>query len=584
MKSDIEISQNTLLLPIEDIAKHAGITADDLTPQGSLKAKVKPAILNRLKNNKEGKLVLVTAITPTPLGEGKTVTTIGLAQGLAKLGKKTMACIRQPSMGPVFGVKGGAAGGGYSQVVPMDKLNLHLTGDIHAISAAHNLASAAIDARLYHEQRLGYDIFEQKTELTALKIDIKRIVWRRVIDHNDRALRKITIGENLPDQTVNGYERQDGFDITAASELMAILALADDLFDLRRRIGRLILAYDIDGNEITAEQLQVAGAMTVIMHEAIEPTLMQTLEGVPTLIHAGPFANIAHGNSSILADKIALKLSEFVVTESGFGSDMGFEKACNIKAQQAGRGPDCAVVVATLRGLKANSGLYDFRPGESLPPSLFEPDHDALLAGFQNLLWHIHNTTQYGVPVVVAINRFPQDSDVELNTLKQWIHEYEFSTPVSVAISDAFSQGGKGAIELATAVVQACETPAHFHPLYSLSQSLEEKLMILAEVGYGAANIELSDLAQKQLQQIKAQGYDNLALCIAKTPLSISHDPRLKGVPTDFTLMVRELKVCAGAGFIYALCGNVLTMPGLPEKPAYMNLDIDAEGNITGLS
>ncbi|PSU55470.1 formate--tetrahydrofolate ligase, partial [Photobacterium aphoticum] len=349
MKSDIEICRETLLTPIDQIAQHAGIHADDLTPQGTLKAKVKPSILKRLADQPEGKLVVVTAITPTPLGEGKTVTTIGLAQGLAKLNKKVMACIRQPSMGPVFGVKGGAAGGGYSQVAPMEKLNLHLTGDIHAVTAAHNLAAAALDARLYHEERLGYDAFSVQTGMPALRIDINRIVWKRVMDHNDRALRMITVGKNEPGKNINGIEREDGFDISAASELMAILALAKDLADMRQRIGRIVLAYNLDGEPVTAEDLQVAGAMAVTMCEAIEPTLMQTLEGVPTLIHAGPFANIAHGNSSIIADRIALKLSEFTITEGGFGSDMGFEKACNIKAQQAGRGPDCAVVVATLR-------------------------------------------------------------------------------------------------------------------------------------------------------------------------------------------------------------------------------------------
>ncbi|GHA63996.1 formate--tetrahydrofolate ligase [Photobacterium aphoticum] len=584
MKSDIEICRETLLTPIDQIAQHAGIHADDLTPQGTLKAKVKPSILKRLADQPEGKLVVVTAITPTPLGEGKTVTTIGLAQGLAKLNKKVMACIRQPSMGPVFGVKGGAAGGGYSQVAPMEKLNLHLTGDIHAVTAAHNLAAAALDARLYHEERLGYDAFSVQTGMPALRIDINRIVWKRVMDHNDRALRMITVGKNEPGKNINGIEREDGFDISAASELMAILALAKDLADMRQRIGRIVLAYNLDGEPVTAEDLQVAGAMAVTMCEAIEPTLMQTLEGVPTLIHAGPFANIAHGNSSIIADRIALKLSEFTITEGGFGSDMGFEKACNIKAQQAGRGPDCAVVVATLRGLKANSGRYDLRPGQSLPDSIFAPDADALNDGFANLAWHINNAAKYGVPVVVAINRFPQDTDAELAQLKTLIEQATFPTRVEVAISEAFGKGGNGALELAQAVINACEQPAHFKPLYTLDQTLEEKLMTVAEVGYGACGIELSDLAKQQLAELKAHGHDNLAICMAKTPMSISHDPSQKGAPTQFTVPVRELKLCAGAGFVYALCGNVMTMPGLPEKPAYLSLDIDSDGNIIGLS
>ncbi|MGF1726280.1 formate--tetrahydrofolate ligase [Photobacterium nomapromontoriensis] len=584
MKSDIEICRETILTPIEQIAQQAGILADDLTPQGTLKAKVKPSILKRLETQPEGKLVVVTAITPTPLGEGKTVTTIGLAQGLAKLSQNVMACIRQPSMGPVFGVKGGAAGGGYSQVAPMEKLNLHLTGDIHAVTAAHNLAAAAIDARLYHEERHGYAGFTEKTGLPALRIDIQRIVWKRVMDHNDRALRMITVGKNEPGKDINGIEREDGFDISAASELMAILALSKDLADMRQRIGRIVLAYNIDGQPITAEDLQVAGAMAVTMCEAIEPTLMQTLEGVPTLIHAGPFANIAHGNSSIIADRIALKLADYTITEGGFGSDMGFEKACNIKAQQAGRGPDCAVVVTTLRGMKANSGLYDLRPGQSLPAAIFEPDATALKAGFANLQWHINNAAKYGVPVVVAINRFPQDSDEELNQLKDMIETTPFSTHVDVAISEAFSKGGEGATELAQAVIKACQQPAHFKPLYQLTQSLEEKLMTIAEVGYGGRGVELTEQAKQQLAELQAQGYENLAVCMAKTPASISHDPSLKGVPTDFIVPIRELKLCAGAGFIYALCGNVMTMPGLPEKPAYMALDIDANGNIIGLS
>ncbi|WP_318485349.1 formate--tetrahydrofolate ligase [Photobacterium leiognathi] len=584
MKSDIDICRDTRLTPIEHIAEQAGIQQQELTPQGTLKAKVKPAILKRLAEKAEGKLVVVTAITPTPLGEGKTVTTIGLAQGLAKINRSVMACIRQPSMGPVFGVKGGAAGGGYSQVAPMEKLNLHLTGDIHAVTAAHNLAAAALDARLYHESRLGYDEFTAKTGLPALRIDINNICWKRVMDHNDRALRMITIGQNEPGKTINGLERHDGFDITAASELMVILALADDLHDMRQRIGRIVVAYDLDGKPVTTEDLQVAGAMAVTMCEAIEPTLMQTLEGVPTLIHAGPFANIAHGNSSIIADKIALKLSDFVVTEGGFGSDMGFEKACNIKAQQASRGPDCAVVVATLRGLKANSGLYDLRPGQALPAAIFDEDSAALIAGFDNLKWHINNAARYGVPVVVAINRFPQDTDAELELLQTMINNADFTTHVDVAISEAFGKGGEGAIALAECVVKACQHQANFTPLYQLSQPLEEKIMTVAEAGYGASHVELSLLAQQQLAQFKAQGYDDLAICMAKTPLSISTDPSIKGAPTGFTVPIRELKLCAGAGFIYALCGNVMTMPGLPEKPAFMSLDIDESGNIIGLS
>ncbi|MEZ9512090.1 formate--tetrahydrofolate ligase [Vibrio breoganii] len=582
MLSDIEISRSTPLRPIADVATAVGLHADEIQTHGLHKAKVSLKALKRLENKKTGKLVVVTAITPTPLGEGKTVTAIGLAQGLFKVGQSVMACIRQPSMGPVFGVKGGAAGGGYSQVAPMEELNLHLTGDIHAVTAAHNLASAAIDARIYHEQRNGYDDFEARSGLTALRIDPQSIVWKRVIDHNDRALRKINVGLNDEGKTINGYEREDGFDISAASELMAVLALASDLQDLRRRIGSIVIGYNLDGKAVTTEDLGVAGAMTVSMREAIEPTMMQTLEGIPTLIHAGPFANIAHGNSSIIADNIATKLADYTVTEGGFGSDMGFEKACNIKAQASGKAPDCAVVVATLRGLKANSGLYNLKPGQPIPDSMFDKDSAALEAGFANLKWHIENVVKYGVPAVVAINRFPQDSEEELAKLKQMVEALPYS--VEVAVCEAFAQGGAGAAELASKVVAQCQTPAQFKPLYQMSQTLEEKIMAVTEVGYGAASVTLSDKAKAQLAQFKSLGFDNLAICMAKTPMSISTDGNIKGAPTQFDVPIRELKLCAGAGFIYALCGNVMTMPGLPDKPAFMNLDIDEDGNITGLS
>jgi len=582
MLSDIEICRDTKLMPISQVAERAGLHANEFHSQGKYKAKVTLESLARLQNNVTGKLVLVTAITPTPLGEGKTVTTIGLSQGIAKLNRSVMACIRQPSMGPVFGVKGGAAGGGYSQVAPMEELNLHLTGDIHAVTAAHNLAAAAIDARIYHEQRQGYKDFEQRSGLTALKIDPQRVVWKRVMDHNDRALRMVTVGMNEANKTINGFERQDGFDISAASELMAILALASDLKDLRARIGRIVVAYDIDGKPITTEDLQVAGAMAVSMKEAIEPTLMQTLEGVPTLIHAGPFANIAHGNSSIIADNIATKLCEFTVTEGGFGSDMGFEKACNIKAQMSDKSPDCAVIVATLRGLKANSGLYDLKPGQAIPEMLFENDEKALIAGFDNLKWHINNVNKYGVPAVVAINRFPQDSDQELQALKAMIEA--LPNDVEVAISEGFAKGGEGTVELAEKVVAQCDKTAHFKPLYQFSQTTEEKLMAVAEAGYGACGITLSYQARKQLDELKQHGFDNLAVCLAKTPLSISTNGSIKGAPSGFDVPIRELRLCAGAGFVYALCGNVMTMPGLPEKPAFMNLDLDDDGNIIGLS
>ena len=578
MKSDLTLSQEADLKPIQTIAAEIGIADDELVTQGHAKAKVKLTALNRLATQPKGKLVLVTAITPTPLGEGKTVTTIGLSQGLKKVGEKVMACIRQPSMGPVFGVKGGAAGGGYSQVAPMEELNLHLTGDIHAVSAAHNLAAAAIDARLFHEEKLG-DRFESKTGLKRQNIDPNKVVWRRVVDINDRTLRRITIGLNQPGSCANGIERECGFDITAASELMAILALASSLKDLRLRVGEVILAYNRDGKPVTAEDIQVAGAMTAILREAAQPTLMQTLEGVPTLVHAGPFANIAHGNSSVIADEIALGLSDIVVTEAGFGSDMGFEKACNIKARAAGHGPDAAVVVATLRGLKANSGKYDLRPGHALPESLFQEDLEALKAGFANLKWHIENVQRYGVPAVVAINRFPQDSDAEL----AWLMTEAKCLGARVAISDAFAKGGDGAVDLAKQVLVALNQSQEFQYLYQQRQSIEEKLLTVAEVGYGGKGIELSDMARQDIEQLEALGFGHFPVCMAKSPLSISHDPSLKGAPTGFTVPIRGLRLCAGAGFIYVLTGNVLTMPGLPEKPGYLNIDIDDEGNLIGL-
>ncbi|PIB12501.1 formate--tetrahydrofolate ligase [Vibrio rotiferianus] len=582
MQSDIEICRNTPLSSIATVAANAGLLPHEFDTHGKHKAKVHPQCLERLNANRDGKLVLVTAITPTPLGEGKTVTTIGLSQGLSKINQSVIACIRQPSMGPVFGVKGGAAGGGYSQVAPMDELNLHLTGDIHAVTAAHNLASAALDARLYHEQREGYSAFEARTGLKALKIDVERITWKRVMDHNDRALRMVKIGLNEEGKTINGFEREEGFDISAASELMAILALAKNLKDLRQRIGHIVVAYDLDGNPVTTEDLQVAGAMAVTLKETIAPTLMQTLEGVPTLIHAGPFANIAHGNSSIIADQIALKLSSYVVTEAGFGSDMGFEKACNIKASAANRAPDCVVIVATLRGLKANSGHYDLRPGMAIPDSIFNPDQAALEAGFENLKWHINNVHQYGIPAVVAINQFPQDSEQELAELTALIER--FNPEVKVAVSTAFGQGGDGAIELAQHVVATCDQASEFKPLYTKEQSLTEKLMAVCEVGYGASNIEMSDLAKQQLAHFEKLGFGDLAVCVAKTPLSITTDSAIKGAPSGFTVPIRELRLCAGAGFVYALSGNVMTMPGLPDKPAFMNLDLDEQGNIIGLS
>ncbi|WP_025820784.1 formate--tetrahydrofolate ligase [Shewanella marina] len=570
MLDDIEISRQTQRQPISQIAADLGIESSELTSYGNAKAKVNLSLLKRLQDAPKGKLVLVTAVTPTPFGEGKTVTTIGLTQGLQALNQKVCACIRQPSMGPVFGVKGGAAGGGYAQVIPMEELNLHLTGDIHAVTSAHNLATAAIDSRLHHETRLGAEAFTKQSGLTPLNIDPTQILWQRVMDHNERSLRSVIVGRGAG----NGPEHESSFDITAASELMAILALSRDLADMRQRIGRVILALDTSGQPITAEMLGVAGAMTVIMADSIQPTLMQTVSAAPCLVHAGPFANIAHGNSSIIADEMALRLADFVVTEAGFGSDMGFEKFCNIKARQSGQAPSAVVLVTTLKALKANSGLKS-------ELAITDPDMTRLEAGFANLEWHINNVRRYGVPAVVAINKFPTDTDAEIEWLQQQVMQ---SGAFGCEVSEAFAKGAQGATALAAAVLKATEQASEFKLLYKNEQSLESKLMTLAEVGYGADGVELSELAKTQLQRLNELGFGDLPVCIAKTPLSISHDPALKGVPTNFIVPITSLKVNAGAGFVTALIGKVMTMPGLGIKPSYLNIDIDAEGNIYGLS
>ncbi len=569
MLSDIEISRQAKHRPISHIANRLGIKPNELSLYGDAKGKISLSVLNRLEGNLEGKLVIVTAVTPTPFGEGKTVTSIGLTQGLNAIGKRATVCIRQPSMGPVFGMKGGAAGGGYAQVVPMEELNLHLTGDIHAVSSAHNLATAAIDACLFHETRLSREEYVAQSGSEPLNIDPKQILWRRVVDHNERSLRNIRVGIG----NNNGPIHDSGFDITAASELMAILALSQDLQDMRQRIGRLILAIDMQGQPITAEDVGVAGAMTVIMKDAIEPTLMQTLTGDPCLIHAGPFANIAHGNSSIIADKIALKLSDFVVTEAGFGSDLGFEKFCNIKVRQSGRAPDVAVIVVTLRALKANSGLESRQ-------DIHLPDRQRLVAGFPNLKWHIDNVSQYGIPVVVAINRFHTDIEAELQWLKLAVTE---TSAFSCEISDAFGEGAFGAEALARAVVSATQQTSEFKFLYPLESSLEAKLLTIAEAGYGAKGVTLTHEAKQQLIQIKAMGFAGLGVCVAKTPLSICHDPKVKGVPIDFDLPITQLKINAGAGFITALVGKVITMPGLGVRPGYLNIDINQQNEVVGL-
>lgn len=580
MLSDIEISRQSPRLSIQALASRLGIPAHLLSPHGHYKGKLSLELLKQAASKpgkKAGKLVLVSAITPTPLGEGKTVTTLGVSMGLNHIGQPSIATIRQPSLGPVFGVKGGAAGGGHAQVVPMEEMNLHLTGDFHALTAAHNLAAAALDARLFHEIKLGSQ-FTARTGLARLDIDPANILWPRTLDMNDRALRHLTIGQGA---AADGVERQDRFVITAASELMAILALASNLKDLRERIGRIQLALDSQGNPITAEQLEVAGAMTVLLKDALQPTLMQTTEQTPVLVHAGPFANIAHGNSSVIADRMALQLTDYVVTEAGFGSDMGLEKFFNIKHRQSGITPACVVLVATVRGLKANSGLLDIRPGQPLPKSLLGEDLPTLEKGCANLAWHINNARRYGVPVVVAVNRFPTDSQAELDLL---MREARQAGACGTAISNAFTQGGAGASELARAVVAACEMPSQIQLLYPDEMSLCAKLATLVECGYGGRGVILSDKARRQLAALSAAGWDHLPICVAKTPLSISHDPAKKGVPTDFEVPIDEVKLCAGAGFVYALAGPIMTMPGLGSLPAYRHIDIDDDGEIVGLS
>lgn len=581
MRSDLEIARAASLTSIEELLPKFGLESNEVELYGSYKAKVNLNVLERIQDQDDGKLIVVSAITPTPLGEGKTVTTVGLSQAIGDLGESVFTCIRQPSMGPIFGIKGGAAGGGHSQVVPMEDFNLHLTGDIHAISAAHNLGAAALDSRLYHEERKGYEDFEARTGLKALKIDKDNINWKRVVDMNDRALRTIDIGlqsAGTP-RNMNSVPRQTGFDISVASELMAILALVDDLQSLRKAVGKAIMAYSVDGVEITAEDLGVAGAMTVVMKETIKPTLMQTLGKTPCFIHAGPFANIAHGNSSIIADKIALKLADYVVTEAGFGSDMGLEKFVDIKTRRSGKEPACVVLVATVRALKMHSGNFRIVPGQPLAKGLIEENLVDLETGLCNLGIHIENAINLGIPVVVAINKFPTDTDNEL----QMIKEYALSHgAVDAEVSTVHSDGGKGGELLAKAVMRACKTDSSLKYVYDEQDSLKKKIESIATKVYRADGVVYTEQAEAQLEKLQEK-YGHLPVCVAKTPLSLSADPSLKGAPTGFTLPVQEVKVSAGAGFVYLMTGKVMTMPGLGSMPSYMNIDIDENGDIMGL-
>ena len=619
--SDIEIAQAATPLPINQIAAEAGILADELELYGKTKAKVHLSIRDRLKNSPNGKYIVVTAITPTPLGEGKTTTTVGLSQALgAHLGKKVFTCIRQPSQGPTFGIKGGAAGGGYSQIIPMEEFNLHLTGDLHAITAANNLLAAAIDARMFHEKsaddaamferlcppgkdgsrkfspvmlrrlrKLGISkidpnelIPEERSRFARLDIDPASITWRRVIDTNDRMLRQITIGQGPEEK---GFTRTTGFDITVASEIMAILALATDLADMRDRLGRMVIGSNHAGEPITADDIGVSGALTVLMKDTIMPNLMQTIEGTPAFVHAGPFANIAHGNSSIVADQIALKLvgpDGYVLTEAGFGADMGFEKFCNIKCRYSGLKPDCAVLVATIRALKMHGGGPKVVAGQPLAHAYTQENLDLLEKGCSNLIRLIGNARSFGIPVVVAINRFKDDTDAEVALVRQLAIAAGAADGV---VSNHWALGGAGAVDLGKALIAACEKPGNFHFLYALDLSIKDKIETIVREMYGGSAVEYSPEAEKKVDLYTRQGFDKLPICMAKTHLSLSHDPNLKGAPSGFTVPVRDIRASVGAGFLYPLLGTMATMPGLSTRPGYYDVDLDtATGRVIGLS
>lgn len=575
--SDIEIAQAATVKPILEIAKSLGLSEDDLDLYGKYKAKVHLDVLERLADRPQGKYVDVTAITPTPLGEGKSTTTVGLTQGLGHIGKQAMTCIRQPSMGPTFGIKGGAAGGGYSQIIPMEDFNLHLTGDIHAITVAHNLVAAALDARMYHESRQTDEQLE-KIGLKRLNIDPYNISWNRVVDVNDRAMRNIVIGMG---GRLDGVPRETGFDITVASEIMAILALATSVRDMRERFGRMVVALDKSGKPVTAEDLQVAGAVTVLMKDALMPNLMQTLEGQPAFVHAGPFANIAHGNSSIVADQIALKLADYVITESGFGADIGMEKFFNIKCRYSGLIPNAVVLVATVRALKMHGGGPKVVPGRKLDSAYTEENLELLEKGIENLAAHIENVKKFGIPAVVAVNRFPTDTDAEVELVKKLAVQAGAEQAI---LAEHWAEGGEGAAELAEAVVAACEKPSNFDFLYPLEWSIKQKIEKIATDVYGADGVVYEPLAERQIKSFEEAGFGKLPICMAKTHLSVSHDPALKGRPKGFTVPIREVRASVGAGFIYPLLGTMRTMPGLASKSAYMNVDIDLEtGKVVGL-
>ena len=563
--TDLEIASQAKLKPLGEIATDAGIPTEMLEPYGTGSAKVSLEAVEAMADagRPRARYVVVSAITPTPLGEGKTTTTVGLGQAFQHIGRSATIAIRQPSMGPTFGIKGGAAGGGYSQVVPMELFNLHLTGDMHAVTAAHNLCSAMVDAHLYHGNELG--------------LDIHNITWRRVLDVNDRALRNITLGLG---GRLDGVPRESGFDITAASEVMAALALCTGLHDLRERLGRIVVGYTKSGTPVTAEEIGVAGSMAVILREAIKPNLMQTLENTPALVHTGPFGNIATGNSSIVADQVGIRASDFLLTEAGFGADMGAERFFNIKCRYSGLAPDAAVLVATVRGLKAHSGNHRIVAGQPLPEALLAENPDEVHAGGDNLRKQLENMRIHGCTPVVAINVFPGDHAADIAAIGEIAAEYDARS----AVTTHFTDGGRGATELAEAVAEAAEEPSDFSVLYPDDASLKSKIETVATRVYGADGVEYSATANKQLATFTEAGFGNLPVCIAKTHLSISSDPTLKGAPTGWTLPVREVRASVGAGFVYPICGDMRTMPGLGRVPAAMGIDIDADGNIVGLS
>jgi formate--tetrahydrofolate ligase len=565
MNTDLYIAQHANLRPVTEVAEQLGLGPDDIDIYGSpYVAKVRLDVLDRLKDRPSGKYIDISAITPTPLGEGKSTTLIGLGEAMKLLGKRSVISLRQPSQGPTFGIKGGAAGGGYAQVVPMETFNLNLTGDIHAVTAANNLLAAMVDNRLLRGN--------------PLNINPHSITWKRVVDTNDRALRKIIVG--LGGRMEGGIPRETGFDITVASEVMAILALTTSLQDMRRRFGRIVVGMTHDKKAVTADDIGGAGAMTVLMRDAIRPTIMQTLENTPALVHAGPFANVAHGNSSIIADLIGIKTADYLMTESGFGADIGAEKFFNIKCRYSGLKPDACVIVATIRALKSHSGKYKIVAGKALPPEMLENNVADVEAGASNLRKQIENVKLHGVTPVVAINAFETDHPEEIEAVKRIAIE---SGALGAAVSTHWANGGKGAMELAELVIAAAEQPNEFKFLYDLDQPIKAKIETIATKIYGADAVSYTSIADGQIKTYEENGFGGLPICMAKTHLSLSHDPMLKGAPTGFVLPVREVRASVGAGFIYPICGDMRTMPALPEHPAAERIDIDENGNVVGL-